>query len=71
MFATIEKLNLDRGFAWARINGTDRDVFVHASALQPPLAFDASLIGERVDLELIDVPNKGYRATVVRQLEFV
>jgi cold shock CspA family protein len=69
MQGEIIKVVAERGFAFARINGEHHDVFCHANSFQPPLEFGEHLLGERVELEIVDAP-AGPRARIVSEIEW-
>jgi cold shock CspA family protein len=70
MHAVIKTVIVGRGFAFARINGEHRDVFIHATLLTDAgFVFDERLIGERLDV-VADENDGRLRATSISQIDW-
>ncbi len=59
----VKWFNDSKGYGFLQVDGTDRDVFVHYSAIQGD-GFKTLAEGQRVDFELIEGP-KGPQASNV------
>ena len=65
---SVKWFNDSKGFGFIQADGTDRDVFVHYSAIAGD-GFKTLAEGQKVEFELIDGPKGPQAATVTKAAE--
>ncbi|MBC7693375.1 MAG: cold shock domain-containing protein [Methylotenera sp.] len=65
---SVKWFNDSKGFGFIQADGTDRDVFVHYSAIAGD-GFKTLAEGQKVEFDLIDGPKGPQAATVTKAAE--